>query len=117
MEKFHEHDCECCHYLGSEKKKKEELDYYVCDQGDKRPTVIARFGVDGDYYSGLFPVKGYAMQMLDKQQEKTLAEAVLSLRKDKSDLTPLIEATARAIEQGFLDENLNMKTVEKKLKM
>lgn len=42
---LHEHDCPKCHFLGVY----EGMDLYCCD-GFYR-TLIARFGVDGDYYS------------------------------------------------------------------
>lgn len=45
-EPLHEHDCECCTYLGTMDKH----DLYVCPS---EPTVIARYGPDGDYKSGL----------------------------------------------------------------
>lgn len=46
----HEHDCSKCKPLG----EFEEFDLYYCDQDAlKLPTVIARFGIDGDYYSGI----------------------------------------------------------------
>lgn len=40
------HDCEECVFLGVHEK----YDLYFCGAN---PTVIARYGVDGDYLSGL----------------------------------------------------------------
>lgn len=40
------HDCDECVFLGTEGKN----DLYFCGAN---PTVIARYGVDGDYISGL----------------------------------------------------------------
>lgn len=44
----HEHDCDCCIFLG----RSENFDLYVHLRGIK--TVIARYGIDGEYLSGLF---------------------------------------------------------------
>jgi hypothetical protein len=44
----HEHDCDCCTYLGHFEK----YDLYHCAHGGN-PTVIARYGDDGDYMSGM----------------------------------------------------------------
>lgn len=51
----HEHDCDCCTFLGNYKDEFATYDLYHCDQQglSKRPTVVARYGVDGDYLSGL----------------------------------------------------------------
>lgn len=43
------HDCDNCRPLG----QFEEFDLYVCPEQVGGPTVIARFGLDGDYLSGL----------------------------------------------------------------
>jgi hypothetical protein len=40
------HDCEECVFLGTH----DRYDLYYCDA---TPTVIARYGIDGDYLSGL----------------------------------------------------------------
>lgn len=67
------HDCTISHYLGWYA----EYDLYFCGEDD--PTVIARYGIDGDYYSGL----SFAT----------------------SDGTPsLYEAKKRAIKAGLLTE-------------
>ena len=44
----YEHDCDNCCPLG----EYQEFDLYYCPQSGI-PTVIARFGEDGEYYSGL----------------------------------------------------------------
>lgn len=50
----HPHDCEGCIFLGrSGKWGFGEYDYYFCEQGYGPPTVIARWGPDGDYKSGI----------------------------------------------------------------
>lgn len=46
--KLHEHDCDECTYLGT----LEDHDLYICERGPGK-TLIARFGIDGDYKSGL----------------------------------------------------------------
>lgn len=44
------HDCEQCKFLGLY----EEYDLYFCDQNKFGPTVVARYGDEGDEYtSGL----------------------------------------------------------------
>lgn len=40
------HDCEACVFLGTHA----QYDLYYCEAN---PTVIARYGTDGDYNSGL----------------------------------------------------------------
>lgn len=42
----HEHDCECCQFNGMFN----EFDLYYCPNCDDG-TLIARYGVDGDYIS------------------------------------------------------------------
>lgn len=54
---FHEHDCSQCIFLGSEEISGSFYDYYFCDQLPSFPTVIARFGPDADYFSGLHTAK------------------------------------------------------------
>lgn len=43
----YEHNCICCRYLG----RYEKYDLYYCEESVK--TVIARYGKDSDYISGL----------------------------------------------------------------
>lgn len=45
-----QHDCDECIYLGSADRTRPN-DLYV--HVEQYPTVIARYGVDGDYISGL----------------------------------------------------------------
>lgn len=54
MYPLHEHDCERCIYLGGYNNH----DLYACPEFSSEssvlpPTVIARYGPDGDYYSGI----------------------------------------------------------------
>lgn len=49
QEPRHEHDCQDCAFLGWHG----EHDLYFCPQHGC-PTVIARFGENGDYMSGLW---------------------------------------------------------------
>lgn len=44
----HQHDCDKCISLGEHN----EYDLYYCEQGGL-PTVIARFGPEGEYKSGM----------------------------------------------------------------
>jgi hypothetical protein len=71
----YEHDCDQCKPLGAH----DEFDLYFCEQHGM-PTVIARFGADGDYLSGMcFATDG-----------------------------PLKEAKTRAIVAGFLMPNVGV---------
>lgn len=40
------HDCECCKFLGTHG----DLDLYWCSQGGLVPTLLGRFGNDGNSY-------------------------------------------------------------------
>lgn len=46
------HDCACCIYLGDFSENGKTVDLYAHASGET-PTVIARYGADGDYHSGL----------------------------------------------------------------
>ena len=50
MKPIHEHDCDCCIFLGNSKDGKTDLYYH---NSAAEETVIARFGSDGDYYFGM----------------------------------------------------------------
>ena len=59
MKPVHEHDCDSCIYLKTISENKVKYDLYYCGVRDGRKTVIARYGTDGDYSSGLgFAYKG-----------------------------------------------------------
>jgi hypothetical protein len=55
----HQHDCSACIYLGSIRDRENAaagyqdrfIDLYLCPKGTK--TVIGRYGIDGEYTSGL----------------------------------------------------------------
>ena len=47
----HEHDCDECTFVGKFQGDKESFDLYYCKK--TYPTVIARFGEGGEYFSGL----------------------------------------------------------------
>lgn len=114
MNQFHKHDCECCHYLGSDAKNNHLFDYYVCEQGGVIPTVIARYGNEGNYASGLDFVKHSAKEYVKTHTDFTLAQAVLVLRTQYDTyqgMIELVEAAARAIEQGFFDEDLAFRKI------
>jgi len=50
MKPLHQHDCDCCHYLGTV----DDTDLYHCGQSGYGSTLIARYSSDGpDYLSGL----------------------------------------------------------------
>lgn len=46
MDAQHKHDCDDCKFLGTN----DRFDLYFCPSSH---SVIARYGVDGDYYSSL----------------------------------------------------------------
>jgi hypothetical protein len=75
---IHQHDCSHCDFLGLYDYKGITYDlYYHKGKHPYDTTVIARYGVDGEYYSGLcFAEKGHQ---------------------------PLAEVLRRAIEQGLHD--------------
>ena len=53
-EPYHEHDCEDCIRLESYYEDNKSYDLYFCIQGELNiPTVIARYGDNENYYSGL----------------------------------------------------------------
>ncbi len=58
----HVHDCDQCIYLGSNKlafdEEREQWDYYFCEKCDGG-TLIARYGINGDYLS--WPINLYKM--------------------------------------------------------
>jgi hypothetical protein len=91
MEKFHEHDCTSCVYLGSEEIEftdfTEKLDFYYCpDEAGIPHTIVARYGIDGDYYSGL----GFAFSMIPLNVGFKLMDA--HIRKHHPELVELYEA-------------------------
>lgn len=45
----YKHDCSKCYFLGHHN----EYDLYFCPEQVTGPTVIARYGIDGDYCSGM----------------------------------------------------------------
>lgn len=107
-DKFHKHDCDCCKYLGSEKLKDETFDYYFCEQKSlNMPTVISRFGNDGDYYSGLLSAKIRAEKYMKDNSLNNIYDAITKIR-NNNDINNdgLIEAAYRAIQQGHLNQNL-----------
>lgn len=69
------HDCPTCRFLGRFRFEGQDRDLYYCPG---EPTVLARFGKDGDYASGLPFINN----------------------------NPLREAALRAIEAGHLDPKI-----------
>jgi len=60
----YQHDCDCCVALGEH----EEYDLYFCKQGGFEDTVIARYGVDGDYTSGMVFAKCFGPLAIAKER-------------------------------------------------
>lgn len=72
MKKFHNHQCEDCTHLSSVTEEDMNYDLYYCPQGS-RPTLIARYGEHGDYFSGLsFSYEGILKQAAELAIEKGL---------------------------------------------
>lgn len=71
---YFQHDCSCCHFLGSAEHDGSPMDLYVHRTGI--PTVIARFGSAGaNYTSGLMASYGHSKPLTDARrlaQEKGL---------------------------------------------
>lgn len=113
MNQFYEHDGNGT-YLGSEEKFNQKFDYWFEPQNGF-PTVIARYGVLGDYISGLLFVKQElnALQNNDNIKEKL---NYLINQKDET-ISLLSKATLLSIEQNLLDENLKSIYTPKKMKM
>ena len=77
MKPIHKHDCDKCHFLGNFVSDKTTYDLYYCD--GFIATLIARYGENGAYSSGM--IFGFL---------------------DKDDTTsPLGEAWRRAKQKGF----------------
>lgn len=66
----HLHDCEECVFLGTQ----ENYDLYYCSAN---PTVIARYGSDGDYLSGLILTE--RIPVLAVAAERAIAAGVLTV--------------------------------------
>ena len=112
MKPYHKHDSDTSNYLGSETVNSTNYDYYYAGQGGF-PTVIARFGENGDYYSSLLIVKS----LLDKHSHLSNIEQLSQIDKKDEDVYVLSRATTLSIEQGYLDKNLEPINKAKSLKM
>lgn len=91
---FHEHDCDACVFLGRydgyylSGDEGYKIDLYICPSGN---TLIARHGVDGDYWSrGLRKIKH------DMGSSKTYKWAISNVY--------INEAVDRAIKFGLIEE-------------
>ena len=62
------HDCDDCIPLGAFNNQ----DLYYCDQLGM-PTVISRFGIDGNYTSGLCFSYGQSKQLTEARERYELA--------------------------------------------
>ncbi len=112
------HDCPCCKFLGSEFLKNEQFDLYFCEQNGKIPTVIARWGEDGNYYSSLSIVKAIAKQLISEGKSFSIKESIdiMLSYETTNDILMLSKAAQIAMEKGFIDDELNLK-VKKGLKL
>lgn len=73
----HQHDCTECRFLGSYYYKGETYDLYYCSQNGN-PTVVARYGKDGDYLSGMWSAKS---DLTDGHSNSPLAMALKTAEK------------------------------------
>ena len=111
MQPYHQHDSDITPYLGSEIVNGNKYDYYFSPQNGF-PTVIARFGTDGDYCSGLVAIKS----QLDKASPLSVIEQIENMKSKGEHMQVLATGTLLSIKQGFLDENLQTKTKKLKIK-
>lgn len=109
----HKHDCDCCVSLGTVQKDK-PYDLYFCEQNGLMPTVIARYGSDGDYYSGLWAVKSQLRQEIEKgfSFEQSL-ENIINQDEDIP-MSAMAQATKHSLEQGLISQEF--KKIEPQLK-
>lgn len=112
MKPYHKHDSDTSNYLGSETVNLTNYDYYYAGQSGF-PTVIARFGEYGDYYSSLLIVKS----VLDKHSQLSNIEQLNEFDKKQEDVYVLVRAAILSIEQGYLNKNLEPIVSKKSLKM
>ena len=101
---YHKHDSESSVYLGSEIYKGKPYDYYFALQS-VGATVIARYGENWDYISGLLLVK----TSLDKSKD-TVSNLNEMINSYDESLALLGKATLLSINKGLLDENLKVIT-------
>lgn len=108
---YHIHESNNSTYLGSEEKNNTKYDYYYASQINSA-TVIARFGEDGDYISGLLYIKS----LLDSDKDILFQLNTLKAS-DEEDISVLATATLLSIDKGLLDINLRPKqSVKRKIK-
>ena len=112
MKPYHKHDSDTSDYLGSESVNSTNYDYYYAGQSGF-PTVIARFGEYGDYYSSLLIVKS----ILNKHSKLSTIEQLNQINKKDEDIYVLVKATILSIEQGHLNNNLKPINSKKSLKI
>lgn len=121
---FHQHDCDCCKYLGSKEyspqmnQGQSKIDMYMCDQNGLA-TVIGRFGTGPDYFSSLGLPKMLARELI-KDKEANDYPSALKVIIDKSaeefDVQVLSQAALLAVEKGYLNEQLISTNPSKKPK-
>ena len=107
---LHTHDCDCCIFLGrhSDKNFPEELDLYFCPSQSYTPTVIARYDSEPSAYLSNLIVAKYYVADYKKSHENSELSTIEILRSAKPNASStLLEAAARAIEAGLIDENLS----------
>lgn len=111
---YHEHNCNCSHYLGSKEypelksRDTDKIDFYVCEELNGRPTVIARFGNDSDYFSSFSTIRIKANNLVNSNKAQDLVDAVDKIvNQSEPSLNSILgEAVKRAIEHGYLNEQL-----------
>lgn len=52
---IYKHDCDQCEFLGSEELSGGMFDGYYCTQGGNLPTIVMRFGNEGQEYHSYSP--------------------------------------------------------------
>ncbi len=72
VDKLYEHDCHNCVFLGVFQSH----DLYYCNSSN--PTVIARFGIDGDYCSGLNFAKPGGIPVLVEAKKRAIKKGLIN---------------------------------------
>lgn len=120
----YQHDCDNCSFLANVTVPKafknygygDTMDLYHCVGFDD--TVIARFGVDGDYMSGLFVPQSAAKNLIENGQSSTHREALEMIIANPEHLTTymLSLAALKAMDAGLLTEDIHSMAKQKKAK-
>lgn len=99
IEPTHRHDCESCVLLDSYYEDGKHYDLYFCKQGGIGDTVIARYGENEEYYSGL--TFSSTNKHLKKAKELSEKLGFLKLTSDNSDYAVQPKASPKLPKGNF----------------